>query len=59
VTLDCLSTDEFACFSLMMLLQSFGFEPAGTNIERYRLSDLTTYQWMVPIVHDVSVTDDI
>lgn len=27
VVLDCLSNDPYACFSLMLLLQSFGFEP--------------------------------
>jgi DNA-binding transcriptional MerR regulator len=51
VTLDCLSNDPFACFSLMLLLQSFGFEPAGPNLERYQLNDKLHYQWMIPVVH--------
>ncbi|WP_337100482.1 helix-turn-helix domain-containing protein [Paenibacillus sp. YIM B09110] len=51
VTLDCLSTDPYACFSLMLVLQSFGFEPAGPNLERYQLHDKLHYQWMIPVVH--------
>jgi DNA-binding transcriptional MerR regulator len=51
VTLDCLSNDPFACFSLMLLLQSFGFEPAGPNLERYQLNDKLHYKWMIPVVH--------
>lgn len=51
VTLDCLATDPYACFSLMLMLQSFGFEPAGPNMERYRLHDKLQYQWMIPVVH--------
>jgi DNA-binding transcriptional MerR regulator len=56
VTLDCLADDDFACFSLMLLLQSFGFEPSGPNIERYQLNDLSTYQWMIPVLHEDSAT---
>ncbi|MNH41061.1 hypothetical protein D3C79_1024860 [compost metagenome] len=51
VTLDCLSTDPYACFSLMLVLQSFGFEPAGPNMEWYHLHDKLHYQWMIPVVH--------
>lgn len=51
VSLDCLSNDPYACFSLMLVLQSFGFEPAGPNIERYQLHDKLRYQWMIPVVH--------
>jgi hypothetical protein len=46
-----LSNDPYACFSLMLFLQSFGFEPAGPNIERYQLHDKLHYQWMIPVVH--------
>ncbi|MHA7966315.1 helix-turn-helix domain-containing protein [Paenibacillus sp. CAU 1782] len=49
VTLDCLSTDQYACFSLMLILQSFGFQPTGPNLERYQLHDKTHYQWMIPV----------
>ncbi|MFC4098788.1 helix-turn-helix domain-containing protein [Paenibacillus xanthanilyticus] len=51
VTLDCLANDPYACFSLMLVLQSFGFEPAGPNLERYQLNDKLHYQWMIPVVH--------
>lgn len=51
VSLDCLSNDPYACFSLMLVLQSFGFEPAGPNIERYQLHDKLRYQWLIPVVH--------
>lgn len=51
VTLDCLANDPFACFSLMLVLQSFGFEPAGPNMERYQFHDMLHYQWMIPVVH--------
>jgi len=51
VTLDCLSSDPYACFSLMLILQSFGFQPAAPNIERYQLHDKSHYQWMIPVTH--------
>jgi len=51
VALECRSGDAFACFNLMLLLQSFGFEPAGRKLERYSLSDLSSYQWMIPVLH--------
>jgi DNA-binding transcriptional MerR regulator len=51
VTLECMANDAFACFNLMLLLQSFGFDPAGPNMERYELCDMTSYQWMIPVVH--------
>jgi len=50
VSLDCLANDAFACFNLMMLLQSFGYEPAGPKLERYDLCDMSTYQWMIPVL---------
>lgn len=59
VTLDCLSNDPYACFSLMLVIQSFGFEPAGPNLERYQLRDKMTYQWMIPVVHGVGKEPDI
>ncbi len=43
VTLECLVHDDFACFSMMLLLQSFGFDPVGPSIERYAFYDLTRY----------------
>jgi DNA-binding transcriptional MerR regulator len=55
VTLDCLVNDDFACFNLMLLLQSFGFEPAGVNMERHQLNDPLSYQWMIPVLHGDSV----
>ncbi|WP_166239046.1 MerR family transcriptional regulator [Paenibacillus turpanensis] len=51
VTLDCMVSDEFVCFNLMLLLQKFGFEPAGPKLERYSLKDLSQYQWMIPVQH--------
>jgi DNA-binding transcriptional MerR regulator len=51
VAMDGLSNDAYACFSLMLLLQSFGFEPAGPHMERYELDDLMRYQWMIPVLH--------
>lgn len=51
VTLECGAGDAFACFNLMLLLQSFGFEPVGRKLERYSLRDLSTYQWMIPVHH--------
>lgn len=62
VSMDCLTNDPYACFSLMLVLQSFGFEPAGPNIERYQLNDKLHYQWMIPVVHGQgteTLTDDI
>jgi hypothetical protein len=49
VTLEGITDDEYACFNLMLLLQSFGFEPSGPFMERYELSDLSSYHWMVPV----------
>jgi DNA-binding transcriptional MerR regulator len=54
VTLDCLINDDFACFSLMMLLQSFGFDPAGATMEHYQLNDHINYQLMIPVLHGSS-----
>ncbi len=51
VVMDSFSNDPYACFSLMLLLQSFGFEPAGPNLERYQLNDKLHYEWMIPVVH--------
>lgn len=51
VALECWSGDAFSCFNLMLLLQSFGFEPVGRKLERYSLSDLSSYQWMIPVLH--------
>jgi DNA-binding transcriptional MerR regulator len=56
VTLDCLMNDDYACFGLMLLLQKFGFEPAGDSIACYQLHDMSHYQWMVP-VHYVDTND--
>ena len=52
VAMDCLSNDPYACFSLMLLLQSFGFEPTGPNIERYPLADKLHYELMIPVVYE-------
>lgn len=52
VTLDCLSNDPYSCFSLMLLLQSFGFEPTGPNLERYQLNEKLHYELMIPVVHE-------
>ncbi|WP_158607022.1 MerR family DNA-binding transcriptional regulator [Paenibacillus ginsengarvi] len=54
VTLECLASDAFVCFDLMLLLQKFGFEPAGPKLERYNLKDLNHYQWMIPVLHTQS-----
>ncbi|WP_158301887.1 MerR family transcriptional regulator [Paenibacillus mesophilus] len=51
VTLECKASDAFACFSYMRLVQKFGFEPAGEKMERYDLNDMSTYQWMIPVLH--------
>jgi DNA-binding transcriptional MerR regulator len=57
VTLECKATDAFACFSLMRLVQKFGFEPAGEKMERYDLNNMSTYQWMIPVLHAGSTLD--
>ncbi|MBB6669329.1 helix-turn-helix domain-containing protein [Cohnella nanjingensis] len=54
VALDCLSNDPYACFSHMLLLQSFGFEPTGPNLERYQLHEKSHYEMMIPVVHETN-----
>ncbi|UVI33248.1 helix-turn-helix domain-containing protein [Paenibacillus spongiae] len=51
VTLACMAADAFACFNLMLLVQRFGFEPTGPKLERYELSNMAVYQWMIPVMH--------
>jgi DNA-binding transcriptional MerR regulator len=50
VTLESMADDEYACFNVMLLLQFFGFEPSGPFMERYELSDMSSYHWMVPVI---------
>lgn len=57
VTLECKATDAFGCFNLMRLVQKFGFEPAGEKMERYDLNDMSTYQWMIPVLHAGTTSD--
>ncbi|PZD97395.1 hypothetical protein DNH61_03345 [Paenibacillus sambharensis] len=51
VSLDCLSNDPYACFGHMLVLQSFGFEPAGPSMERHYLNDKLHYEVMIPVVY--------
>ncbi len=51
VTLECMASDAFVCFNLMLLIHKFGFEPTGLKLERYRLNNLSQYQWMIPVLH--------
>ncbi|CAG7616494.1 hypothetical protein PAECIP111802_00294 [Paenibacillus allorhizosphaerae] len=55
VVLDCLSNDPYACFSTMLVLQSFGYKQVGPNMERYQLHDKSHYEWMIPVVHGSAV----
>lgn len=50
VTLECIADDPYACFNLMLLLQTFGFEPSGPKMEHYELCDMSSYHWMVPVL---------
>lgn len=50
VILESTADDEYACFNLMLLLQSFGFEPSGPFMERYELVDMSKLYWMVPVI---------
>lgn len=54
VTMDCMSDDPYSCFSLMLLLQSFGFEPTGPNLESYQLNEKLHYEMMIPVVHETN-----
>ncbi|CAM4461069.1 helix-turn-helix domain-containing protein [Paenibacillus tarimensis] len=51
VSLDCLANDPYACFSHMLVLQSFGFDPAGPHMERYQLNDKLHYEVMIPVAY--------
>jgi len=51
VSMDCLSYDPYTCFRHMLLLQTFGFEPAGPILERYQLGEQQNYEMLIPVVH--------
>lgn len=52
VSLDCSPHDPYSCFSLMLTIQSFGFEPTGPNLERYPLPESNHYELMIPVIHE-------
>ncbi|WP_170885585.1 MerR family transcriptional regulator [Bacillus alkalicellulosilyticus] len=50
VSLECSGNDPFICFNMMMTIKSFGFEPCGEKLEKYNLTNLAYYQWMIPVL---------
>lgn len=54
VSIQCSTVNEFICFNLMHLLNKYGFEIKGEEMEQYHSANDTTYQLLIPVMQSPS-----
>lgn len=47
---DCRADDAFLCFSYIQVVIRYGFQPAGTKMERYPNLDSDNFDYLIPLV---------
>ncbi|MGD6831120.1 hypothetical protein ACQCT5_03085 [Sutcliffiella halmapala] len=47
---DCRADDAFLCFSYIQVVIRYGFQPAGSKMERYQNLESDTFDYLIPLV---------
>ncbi|MEN2767865.1 MerR family transcriptional regulator [Ornithinibacillus xuwenensis] len=47
---ECKADDAFLCFSYIQVVIRYGFQPAGTKLERYSNLSAETFDYLIPLV---------